>query len=169
MAQKTNIRILALVLAIIAMLFCFVSCGENDNNNGETQSQQRGEFVPPPFEKAVVKGTPEIADPNAVGYAELDARAYKVAICGKVVVNDGKADVYFTNPESNNVWLKLRVLNEAGQIIAETGIVMPGEYLKTITFTKVPSSGDKVTIKIMGYEPHTYYSKGEATLNTFIS
>ena len=168
MAHKTNIRILALILAIIAMLFCFVSCGEKGNGNDETQAPQRGEFVPPPFEKAVVKGAPEIADPNAVGYAELDARAYKVAICGKVKLNEGKADVYFTNPESNDVWLKLRVLNEAGEIIAETGIVMPGEYLKTITFTKAVSVGDKITIKIMGYEPHTYYSKGEANLNTFI-
>ena len=173
MAHKLNVRVLALILAVIAIFTCFVSCSDKQEDGGQAettqQQQQTGTFVPPEFDKGVIKGTPYIKNPQAVGYSELDAQAYKLSICGKVTVEDGKADIYFTNPKSNDVWLKLRIFNEAGEIIAETGLVCPGEYLQTITFDKVPASGDKITIKVMGYEPHTYYSAGAADINTVVS
>ncbi len=176
MAHKTNVRILALILAVMAILTCFVSCsdkrkdGEEEPSQTEAQTQApMGDFVPPPFEKEVEEGIPYIKNPGSVGYRELDAQAYKVSVCGKVVIQDGKADLYFTNPESNKVWLKLRIFNSAGEVIAETGLVCPGEYLRTVTFDKIPASGEKISIKIMGYEPHTYYSAGAATLNTVVS
>ena len=167
MVNKTNIRILALVLAIITMLFCIVSCGENPDNEG-TQTPQVGEFVPPPFDASAVRGTPNILNPEAIGYTELDAKAYKVSVCGMVQVNGNKADIYFTNPESNSTWLKLRVLNANGEIIAETGLVRPGEYIQSVTFTKIPNIDDPITLRVMGYEPVTYYSVGEVSFKTVV-
>lgn len=42
----------------------------------------------------------------------------------------------------------------------------PNEYLKAVTFTTAPQSGAKIKLKIMAYEPETYYSAGAVTLNT---
>jgi len=87
-------------------------------------------------------------------------------MCGKVTINNGAADVYFTNDKDNNAWLKLRIMDEKGSILAETGLLKPGEYLQTVTFTTVPQNGQKLTMKIMGYEPETYHSIGAVVLNT---
>ena len=165
MVNKKFLRIFAVVFAAIIILTCFVSC----NEDVQQPVIERGEFVPPPFDDAAVVGIPEIAEPDKVGYKELDARsAYKLSICGAVKLDGDKADVYFTNPESNDVWLKLRVLNEKGEVIAETGLIRPGEYLKSINFSSIPKIGDKIIIKVMGYQPDTYYSAGSVSLNTAI-
>ncbi len=158
MILKSTIRTLALIISFLAVLTCFASCNE-----------QQPQFVPPPFDEGAVVGTPDIETPEAVGYKELDAKGYKVAVCGKVTLTGDSADVYLTNPESNEVWFKLRILDEKGNILGETGLIRPGEYVKTITFDKkVPKVGDKITMKIMGYEPDTYYSAGVVNLNTMV-
>ena len=61
-------------------------------------------------------------------------------------------------------------LIKKGNILGETGLIRPGEYVKTITFDKkVPKVGDEITMKIMGYQPETYYSAGAVNLGTTIS
>ena len=77
-----------------------------------TQSPAQGEFIPPPFEASAVSGTPDV--PEKLGWQELDAQAFRVGVCGAVVVEGSQADVWLTNPESNTVWLKLRILDEDG-------------------------------------------------------
>ena len=163
MAHKLNLRILAWVLVVITLSVCLVACSDD-----KVQEPQRGEFVPPPFDASAVRGTPNILNPEAIGYTELDAKAYKVSVCGMVQVNGNKADIYFTNSESNSTWLKLRVLNANGEIIAETGLVRPGEYIQSVTFTKIPNIDDPITLRVMGYEPVTYYSVGEVSFKTVV-
>ncbi len=159
MKNKNLLRTLALIISMLTMFTCLVSCGE-----------EQGEFVPPPFDAGAVVGTPDIEDPNAIGYTELDAKAYKVSVCGLVKLSGDSADIYFTNLETNEVWLKLRVLDEKGNILGETGLIRPGEYVKSVTFTeKVPKVGTKITMKIMGYQPETYYSAGAVNLTTVVS
>ena len=51
-------------------------------------------------------------------------------------------------------------------ILGETGLVRPGEYVQTVALTTIPKSGTPITLKIMAYEPDTYYSAGAASLNT---
>ena len=120
-----------------------------------------GEFTPPPFDSAAVVGTPEV--PDGLGYNELDCQVYKVSLCGKL---NADGDIYLTNPESNEVWLKVRILDVGGNILGETGLVRPGEYVQTVALTTIPKSGTPITLKIMAYEPDTYYSAGAASLNT---
>ena len=159
MKCKTTLRILALIISIAAVFSYLIACEE-----------EMGEFVPPPFDPGAVVGTPEIETPEAIGYTELDAKAYKLSVCGLVKLVGDSADIYFTNPETNDVWLKIRVLDEKGNILGETGLIRPGEYVKSITFTeKVPKVGDKITMKIMGYQPETYYSAGAVNLGTVVS
>ncbi|MBR2387410.1 MAG: hypothetical protein IKB02_01435 [Clostridia bacterium] len=159
MKSMTLLRIFALIISVMMFCLCLSSCG------GEEL-----EFVPPPFDSSAVVGSPDIEDPDAIGYTELDAKAYKVAVCGLVKLSGDSADIYFANLETNEVWLKLRIIDEKGNILGETGLIKPGEYVRSITFTeKVPKVGTKITMKIMGYQPDTYYSAGEVKINTQVS
>ena len=153
-------KVCCLVLAVLSVLcVCFVGCAE-----------EKPQFVAPAFEANAVAGEPTNAE-GEQGYRVLDARGvYKVGICGQIKVVDGKADVWFYNSAENNVWLKLRVQDrKTGAILGETGLLKPGEYVQSITFTKAPSAGTEITLRVMSYEPETYYSKGEVTLNTATS
>ena len=96
----------------------------------------------------------------------MDARAYLVGICGKFIPKGNAADVWLTNPESNAVWLKVRVLDEKGNILGETGIAKPGEYVQSVTLDTVPKTGKPIVLKIMAYQPETYYSEGAVSLST---
>ena len=148
---------------IIVILLCVVSLVVMAFALTRQPEAIKGEFTPPPFDPAAVVGVPEV--PEDLGYRELDCEVYKVALCGKLNRN---GDLWLTNPESNEVWLKVRALDEKGNILGETGLVKPGEYVRSVNLTKVPQSGTPVTLKIMAYEPETYYSAGAASLNTFI-
>ena len=108
-------------------------------------------------------GTPDV--PDGLGYSELDCQVYKVSICGKPTA-DGL--LYLTNPASNTVWLKVRMLDAKGNILGETGLVRPGEYVAQLQPEKDLKPGTAITLKIMAYEPDTYYSAGAAALTTTI-
>lgn len=125
-------------------------------------------FVPPSFDAEAIEGTPE--PPQALGWSEIgqDGMSYKVGICGNIIINNGKADVYFSNCETNTVWIKLRVLDEQDNIIYETGLIKPNEYIRSIKFDGEIQNGEKIKMKIMAYEPETYYSEGSITLNTSV-
>lgn len=129
---------------------------------------KQGEFVAPPFDSAAVVGTPEV--PDGLGWSELDAKGfYYVSVCGEVKLDKDSADVWFTNPEKNDVWMKLRILDENGKVLAETGLIRPGEYVQTVYFDKPPRVGDAITLRVMAYEPDTYTSAGAVSLETVIS
>ena len=153
---------------IIASVLCAVSLVTMIATLAFTQKDKEPPtFVPPSFEEQAIQGVPEV--PPDLGWSELDAKVYKVSVCGVVTVTDGKADVWFTNPESNTVWLKLRVLDGDGNILGETGLIRPGEYVRSVSFYTIPEPGDAIGLKLMAYEPETYYSAGSATLNTVVA
>lgn len=129
---------------------------------------QRGEFVPPAFESAAVTGTPEV--PDGLGYSApyQDGMAYRFAVCGNVLMEGKQALVYFTNPAENDTWTKLRVYDENGNILGETGLLKPGEYVQYVELDKELTPGTPIKLKIMGYEPDTYLSAGSVALNTQI-
>lgn len=131
-----------------------------------TSRPVQGTFTPPPFEEAAVTGTPKVSE--ELGWQELDAQAFQVSVCGKVVLEGNQADVWLTNPESNTVWLKLRILDADGAVLGETGLIRPGEYVQSVTFDTVPASGATISMKVMAYEPETYHSGGAVTLNTTV-
>ena len=145
------------LLALVAMMLALVF--------GSPQIQ--AEFVPPSFEENAVFGLPEV--PENLSWAELDAQVFQVSICGMVAVSDGMADIWMTNPVKNDVWLKLRVLDQNGTILGETGLITPGQYVKAVALVEVPVVGTPVQLKIMAYEPETYHSAGSISLNTHIS
>lgn len=145
------------VLALVAMVLALVF--------GRPQIQ--AEFVPPSFDENAVFGLPEV--PENLSWAELDAQVFRVSVCGMVVASDGAADIWMTNPVENDVWLKLRVLDQNGAILGETDLITPGQYVQAVALYDVPATGTPVQLKIMAYEPETYHSAGSISLNTHIS
>ena len=159
--KKNYILPLAAVLCVLSLAVMVFALTRQ-----EVQTEM-GEFTPPPFDSSAVVGTPAV--PDGLGWQELDAQAYIVGICGKFIPNGNTADVWLTNPVSNTVWLKVRVLDEKGNILGETGLVRPGEYVQSVALDNVPKVGTPIVLKIMAYQPDTYYSEGAVSLNTAIS
>ena len=155
MKKKNTPLIIAAAICVLSLIVMVVAL------TGQKQPQVAGEFTPPPFDTAAVVGIPDV--PDGLGYSELDCKVYKVSLCGKLGA-DGQ--IWLTTPESNEVWLKVRILDAKGNILGETGLVRPGEYVQTVALTTIPKSGTPITLKIMAYEPETYYSAGAASLNT---
>ena len=155
MKKNRNLFLAALCAVLSVTVMLLVLIGSNP---------QQGTFTPPPFDDAAVAGTPDV--PDGLAYSELDCQAYKVSLCGKLGA-DGT--VFLTNPKENAVWLKLRVLDEKGNILGETGLIRPGEYVRTLTLNGKVKPGTPVTLKIMAYEPETYHSAGAAALNTRVA
>ena len=84
------------------------------------------------------------------------------------IVEDKYLQINLVSFESNDVWFKIRVLDSNKRIIAESGIVRPGEYLEKLELSRNLFEGAKVTYKIMGYEKDSYFSAGSVNLNTRI-
>ncbi|MBQ8404508.1 MAG: hypothetical protein IJX55_08825 [Clostridia bacterium] len=126
------------------------------------------EFTPPPFDADAVAGTPSV--PDGFGYGEFwqEGMTYRFSVCGNVTADGTEATLYFTNSEGNEVWLKLRVLDKGGKILGETGLIKPGEYVEKVTLSGTFEAGTEIVLKVMGYEPETYYSAGSVSLRTKI-
>ena len=80
--------------------------------------------------------------------------------------NNNKLTINFISLKENNVWIKIRVLNTNKKIVAESGLIKPGEYLKNIKLNKKLNSNDNITYEIIGYEIETYLSAGTVKLKT---
>ncbi|MCD8116039.1 MAG: hypothetical protein LUE21_02805 [Oscillospiraceae bacterium] len=153
------------IAAVVCLLSLAVMAAALTATGGE---QETAAFVPPAFDAAAVSGTPEPADESwSLIYQE--GMSFSAHVCGRVVISGSSADIYFTNDEGNEVWMKLRIMDSDGNILGETGLLRPGEYVQSITFDTVPEDGAAIKMKIMAYEPETYYSAGAVTLNTTAS
>lgn len=129
-------------------------------------SQSDQPFQPPDFDGNACRGEPQV--PPELGWCELDAQVYRVSVCGNLIPQGNSVDIWLTNPEENDVWLKLRVLDINGEILGETGLITPGQYIQRVFLDFVPETDTPVILKIMAYEPETYYSAGSISLNTHI-
>lgn len=128
---------------------------------------QPPEFVPPEFDSGAIAGEPSVSDSDERRYKLIsDAKMpYTLNICQNIYTSsDGEGEIYFTNPSENTLWMKLRIYDDKGKVIGETGLIKPGEYLKNVRFDTVPKNGTMITMKVMTYEPDTYYSGGEVPI-----
>ena len=131
-----------------------------------TRGGRQEAFSPPPFDPAAQTGTPKV--PEDAGYGQLDAKAFQFSAAGELTVRDGSIDVWLTDPAENQVWLKVRVLDEQGGILGESGLIRSGQYVRAVKLDTVPRQTAAVTLKVMVYEPETYYSAGAASLRTVL-
>lgn len=146
------------LLSVIAMILSLTLF------NGKTEQPK---FIPPDFESESISGFPETDDESFTKIYK-DGMSFSAHICGNLKLDGEFANVYFANDPENDVWLKLRIFDESGDIIGETGILKPNEYVKSVRLLKIPAKGEKIKLKIMAYEPNTYLSEGAVTLNTTV-
>ena len=156
MKKQRMIGILAVlcVLSVAVMIYALLSGGKTEP------------FLPPPFDPSAQTGAPAV--PEGLGYQTLDAGPFRVAVCGEIGTEGTEAVAYLTNPPDNEVWIKGRLLNETGEILGETGLIRPGEYVRSIPLRILPEPGTAVILKVMTYEPDTYHSLGAVSLKTRI-
>ncbi|MDO4333941.1 MAG: hypothetical protein Q4C58_14835 [Eubacteriales bacterium] len=161
MTKKAGLAAAAVVcvISLAIMTAALILCNKNSGNSV---------FTPPPFEAEAVSGTPDVPDES--GWSEIyqAGMEFKAYVCGNVIADGDSAVVYFTNSGDFDVWLKLRILDENGAVIGESGLLKPGEYVKSVPLTSDITDEEAVRLKIMAYEPETYYSVGTVTLNTTI-
>lgn len=164
MKNKMLIAIIALavvcVVSVGAMIFALIHF-----------APKQEPFVPPEFETAAVAGVlEETEELKALGWTKANVKdlPYSVRICGRVLVKDQKADLWFYNEPDSESWLKLRITDAEGNILAETGLLKPGEYLQSVQFSRPMVEDEEITMKVMGYEPETYHSVGSISLSTNI-
>ncbi len=124
-------------------------------------------FIPPEFDAEAVIGTPELPKEYAYKTFYQEPMTFSTAMCGTVFQEDGRAVIYFTNSANNkNVWLKLRIYSNSNEIIGESGLIKPGEYIRSVLLNNNVEIGTNLKMKIMSYEPETYSSMGSVTINT---
>lgn len=121
-------------------------------------------FKKPEFEQNVEEADAKIED---ISYHMLDvAPGYQVGLCGMPKEKDRQLTVYFTNEKGNQVWMQLLVLDQKQKVLGETGILKPGERVSKITLSRTLKKEETLKLKVNAYEPDTYYSAGEVTLET---
>lgn len=152
----------AAVVCVISLAVMTAVLIRSDKNSGSSG------FTPPSFEAGAVSGMPDV--PEELGWSEIyqEGMSFKAYVCGNVIAEGDSTQVYFTNSGDYDVWLRLRILNENGTVIGESGLLKPGEYVKSVPLTSDIADGENVRLKIMAYEPESYYSAGTVTLNTTI-
>ena len=154
--RKNRLIIMLSVLCALSLLLMAAALGRDGG----------AAFAPPPFEPAAWTGTPP--EPSGAAYQMLEAGPFSVGLCGEIRIRDGGAEACFHNPESNCVWLRLRILGADGEVLGQTGLLRPGEYVRAVAMAD-RAPGTPVTLKVMAYEPDTYHSAGALTLHMHIA
>ena len=158
--EKTEKRILAIVAAIFVVLAVAAAIV------AVKHPPKSVKYVPPAFDEAAVVGIPTDAGES---YSKMAAKeGLSVWICGAPKLIDGDLELYFTADEDNTCYVRLLVLTEDGKQIGSTGLLRPGEYVRLVSLDKSLHSGDAVVLKILSYEPETYYSLGSFTAKVLV-
>lgn len=156
MKAKHIVLITVLLIVIAALCVAVILLASSKN-----------EFIPPEFDVGAKDGFPEVVD-ESFTRLEDERLQFSINVCGKLKISDGKAKVYFTNPEENISNIKLRVMSEGGEILYETGLIRPGQYIESIPLDKKQISGNTVMLKVMAYENETYHSVGSCILRAYV-
>ena len=154
--MKKNKHIIILLTLLIVLVAIIIILFINIKN--------KQTFHKPPFDKNAITEMP-----NELDYKDSIieiSKGYSLYIDGIPTIKNNELIINLIALKENNVWIKIRVLNEQEKIVAESGLVRPGEYLKSIKIINKISKNDKLTYMIMGYEIDTYLSAGNVSLNT---
>ena len=151
-AQIAFLIVLSLVLAAIVATTVVIT----------TRSESPNVFTPPAFDESAQSGTP-LDLPKDRNFQQIKVSdGFLVGMCSKLVVSDDCAEIYLTASSQNTVWIRVVLLDENGKNIGSTGVLKPDQYVEKIRLNTVPAASTTVTVKIISYEPDTYYSRGTA-------
>lgn len=129
---------------------------------------RRGNFEAPPLETNAVAGTPGDLD-ESLSYQQMAVKEdYVVYLCATPKAEGDRLTLYFTCAPENTDLMKIRVFDEAGELLGESGLLTPGTYLPEVALSRALASGEMISIQVMAYEPETYYSGGSIRLNVYV-
>ncbi|MBO5653799.1 MAG: hypothetical protein J6S44_06255 [Clostridia bacterium] len=152
--QKLILAVVAVLLAVALVVVVLVAASNR---------HRQGTFTPPPFEETAVVGTPTVSDETLrYSYAKITDEL-AVGLCATCERVEDDLLIYFTSLEHNTAWVRVKVYDEKGKLRGESGLLRPGEYVERIPLTSSPK-GETLKIKVLSYEPETYYSLGSAEL-----
>ncbi len=156
--RKKILSITIIIFILITLLVLWIS---------NYLRQQSEAFLPPSFDKNAqpIDASVELAET----YGILDVtEGYRVGICGKPKLKNECLTICFSNLITNTVWIKLCIVDKEGMVLAETGLIHPGEYIKQVKVNRTIDEGEPIIMQILGYQAETYYSAGEVSLETTI-
>jgi len=157
--QITIISILSVLLVAIITFTVIIT-------TRETEPDIR-EFEAPQFDESAISGSPEVDE--SLNYRELAiAEGFKFSMCGNLTLENNSCVVYFTSFADNELWLLMKIYDKEGNLLGSSGLLRPGEYLKSIELSKTITSDTPITVKVLSYEPDTYLSHGSASANLVI-
>ena len=117
-----------------------------------------GEFIPPSFEENAMEGMP-VQPPSGFGMMTVTPE-FVIGMCAAPSLDGASLGLYFTSPATNTVWMKVRVCDENGNVLGESGLLKPGEHLPTLVLIDDSITTDRLYATVLSYEPDTYYSEG---------
>ena len=150
----THIIVLTVACFLLALLLIFLP-----------EKQPKVVFIPPSDEPMAREGIPETTADEGYRQIHTAGMHYTAMMCGNPRVGEKGLRLCFTNPEDNAVWLRLRLYDESGQIVGETGILRPGEYVESVPLAEGTNPAGPFTAEIMSYQPETYFSQGAVRVN----
>lgn len=157
--MKNKYIVILAIIAVIMIIITLIIAQVVDSKK---------QFLKPEFDSNAINITNEnIAE--ELQYAEINVEeGYTVGLCNNLVLDSSNnIKICFSSLKENTVYVKLRIYDKNEELIKETGLLKPGEQIEKINADNIKETKD-VTIKIMSYDPDTYYSRGTVTLNTKI-
>ena len=162
--NKTEKNIIFAMMLIFALLLGAIVVVPAAVDRGTVQ----GEFVAPDFDLSAASGIPEVTDPERQFSWLQMGDHIRLALCGSPRATDQGIELYLTSDSTNVAWLLVKIYDENGTELGRSGLVRPGEYIPAVAVENA-TPGMAVSVKILSYEPDTYYSLGSASAQLLIS
>ena len=154
--KKNKITIiLSVILLILIILIILLTISIKNKST----------FKKPEFDKNVIENISSELDYQNKIIKVTDN--YSLYIEPEPIINDNSLIINLISLDTNNILLKVRVLKE-DEVVAETGLIKPGQYLEKVQLKKKLDVNDEIVYMVMGYEKDSYLSAGAIKLNTRI-
>lgn len=154
--KKSKITIILSVILLILIILIILLTISNKN---------KSTFKKPEFDKNAVENIP-----SKLYYQSKIVKVtdnYSLYIEPEPLIKDNSLIINFISLETNDIWLKVRILKD-DKVVAETGLIKPGQYLEKVQLKKKLDINDEIIYMVMGYEKDSYFSEGTIKLNTRI-
>lgn len=127
-------------------------------------------YSPPALDKNRQTGVPIVEGSYLYKQLESDF-GYSFSMAANLYrQEDGTVNVYFTNPEDNQVSLMCEILDAAtGDSLYKSGRIEPGEYVEKLKPSKdFQNILYNIVVKVYAFEPDTYLSAGTTELRMIL-
>lgn len=154
-SKQKNIITIFITVFILLLIFLVIAYFSS-------KSPRRGSFNPISMDLSEIEGEPTGIDNDCSYNVAKISNSVSIGLCGTPILKENKILLYATSVETNDFWLRVRLLDESEtNILGETNIIEPGYYVDKIDLNNKVKEDDMIVVKFMRYEKNTYYSLGE--------